>query len=186
VLDDSILTDATPNSDKCELIMGGYFVKLSDRRQMSKVCGDKPLSAIRIYAHNIIFIDESLEAIGEELLVGFAAPKWEVIGNLTINLNGANGEGYDESVGDGKAGGPGGPSGLFFGIADDIVSYNRYNLKITANGGTGGDGQNGRNGTDGHGDIDIQAVYNLACDSNLYNNTCNFKTSFFRVNNVNY
>jgi hypothetical protein len=141
---------------KCELRIEGYFVRTSDIKI------DRTVSAITIFAQYTVFIDSSFNKEGQEVFMTIIAPKWEVIGQKTINLNGKSQPKIQHNIkGHGAAGVPGGPGRTFFGIGNEFVNGNF--LKVSTNGGTGGDGVNGEKGKDGGGDIDADIVKNYIC-----------------------
>jgi hypothetical protein len=224
------LRDSTPNSDTCELTIEGNFVLFTEMNNKKSICGEKRLSALRIFAQYTVFFDGNLAVDGEEFYVGIASPKWQVVGASTINLNGRNAaetfngqskirddnsdlfidddddddshessgqfivdDERDESseqfsgqskIGDGRAGMPGGPSGTFFGITQQII--NPDNLKISACGGSGSSGEHGKNGKDALQNIDSFGVEKVACDYYNYNYNCNKDSKFFEHDNVKY
>ncbi|KAF8764966.1 hypothetical protein HNY73_022989 [Argiope bruennichi] len=120
---------------------------------------------VNIFALNTLFIDRDLDVQGDAIQIIFISPRWEVIGNRVINLNGLKGmphsinKAYDgrypgNNGSDGKPGKPGGPGEIFFGIGETFV--NGANLTITANGGAGGPGQHGGRGRDGISGDDVE------------------------------
>jgi energy-coupling factor transporter ATP-binding protein EcfA2 len=143
------------DQSSCELRIEGYFVKMSD------IQINQTVLAITIFAQYTVFIDSSFNKEGQEVFMTIIAPKWEVIGQQTINLNGKKPDLKIPVEGDGSAGLPGGPGGTFFGIGSEFANGNFLN--VSTNGGTGGDGVDGENGKDGSVDIDVDIVKNYIC-----------------------
>lgn len=129
------------------LIIKGDYVKLSeiDLQNDSK----RIIKSLEIYALNTVFIDTDLTQVGKQLHLTIIAPKWEVVGERKINLDGAAGE-LNQFVSNnehGLPGLPGGNAGSFLGIGKNFI--NSEKLTITANGGKGGPGQDGKKGAKG-------------------------------------
>lgn len=117
-----------------------------------------------------MFIDKDFEAIGSKLHLSIVAPKWKIIGDRKIILDGSKGTAH-ELVNywniNGKPGNPGGPAGNFLGIGDKFKNIER--LSVFVNGGQGGPGQNGHDGAEGKkGKIDESNCEDVGVD---YDNT---------------
>ncbi|GIX93758.1 uncharacterized protein CDAR_606301 [Caerostris darwini] len=113
---------------------------------------------LNVFALNALFIDNDVSFKGRGISTAFIAPKWEIVGNRTIDLSGADGKANTESKAksgqypgnsgvNGKPGNPGGSGGSFFGIGHEFV--NGENLTVASNGGEGSSGQDGGNGFKG-------------------------------------
>ncbi|MEW9824903.1 MAG: hypothetical protein AB2992_07200 (plasmid) [Candidatus Symbiodolus clandestinus] len=146
------------------LIIRGDYIKFSDfigaDGKIVDLCRNGVvLSAVDVFALNAIFIDKDLQEIGSRLQVSIVAPRWQVIGARTINLDGAPGIPYPSKAEDGRYPGgsgsdglpglPGGAAGNFLGIGKEFIYSRHLNLTITTNGGQGGPGQQGGNGAAG-------------------------------------
>ncbi|XP_075232056.1 uncharacterized protein LOC142330567 [Lycorma delicatula] len=146
------------------LTLSGFYVKLSsinDNDLLRNYCSNLNLKFIRIFAINTVFIDADLannHFKGINIMI--VAPKWEIIGERKINVDGIAGKNHYSSTADGEylgddgkdgmPGLPGGNGGNFFGIG--LYFKNEENLFISTNGGSGGNGQHGgfgKNGTNG-------------------------------------
>ncbi|KAL7290227.1 hypothetical protein TKK_0015930 [Trichogramma kaykai] len=145
--------DIQCNIESKKLTIKGSYVKLSDVSKSN--CNDA--NFIEVFALYKIFFDEDLDKVGKKVHLTIIAPRWDVIGNRKIKLDGAAGKLHDEfkarnSVGpgnkgeDGKPGLPGGPAGNFLGIGRFFT--NSGNLYVSAQGGKGGAGQFGGDGTE--------------------------------------
>lgn len=167
-----------------DLIKGNYVSlrKIISDNYLKRDCNysvTKQIKTIAIFALNTIFIDEDI--ICPESQITFIAPKWEIIGNRTIDLSGFNAHHYKHGNTtkdviqnhdkNGKPGYPGGPGGFFFGIGEEFV--NGQSLRIVANGGKGGTGEDGYPGKTGdNGDpavIDPAHLYSCTKDMCLKN-----------------
>ncbi|CAL1279884.1 unnamed protein product [Larinioides sclopetarius] len=138
----------------------GDYIRISyikNDPEISLLLQAENLKFLYVFASHTIFIDEDLILPG--LGVALIAPKWEIIGDRKINLDGTDGETHSSvKASDGTAGAtkgergipglPGKPGGTFFGIGESFV--NGAHLIITANGGNGGPGQHGGNGLRGN------------------------------------
>ncbi len=144
------------------LVIRGTYIKFSkiitDTKKLSVTCSNKP-TKVNIFAANTVVVDRDLEAIGDQLQLTIIAPKWDIVGNRSIILDGApgaahesaqahNGDSPGASGADGHPGLPGGPAGSFFGIGSHFIHSSQ--LTITANGGHGGPGQAGGDGAEGN------------------------------------
>ncbi|CAB0036374.1 unnamed protein product [Trichogramma brassicae] len=145
--------DIQCNIESNQLTIKGSYVKLSDVSKFN--CSDA--NFIEVFALYKVFFDEDLDKIGKKVHLTIIAPRWDVIGNRKIKLDGAAGKLHDElkarnSVGsgnkgeDGEPGLPGGPAGNFLGIGRFFT--NPGNLYVSAQGGKGGAGQFGGDGTE--------------------------------------
>lgn len=146
-----VLNQALDNSLKIEcssdtLTVKGYNVKISDIGLWKDT-----VKFVEVFALNNLFIDADIIKIGQNAQVSFIAPKWYIIGDRQINLNGEDGEPHSESplerAKDGVPGKPGGAAGNFLGIGKK--SFCDQYLKIYMNGGKGGPGQDGAKGMGG-------------------------------------
>ncbi|GBN84786.1 hypothetical protein AVEN_6331-1 [Araneus ventricosus] len=119
---------------------------------------DGKYNLLKMFALNNVFIDIDLSFAGKGISVAIIAPKWEVVGSRSIDLNGDDGAPHADPKAkngahpgnNGSNGAPGNPgvSGeSFFGIGATFAGG--ANLKITANGGKGGLGQAGGDGAPG-------------------------------------
>lgn len=130
----------------------GNIIKISDIIR-DKECWQMA-TIFEIFALDTVVIDASIDKTGKQAQMTIIAPKWRILGENTIALNGEHGKnmadenaengdqrGAPQSGKDGKRGLPGGPGGNFFGIGAQFV--NGHMLKIQSNGGNGGRGQNG-------------------------------------------
>lgn len=161
-----------------ELVLMGEFIKFSDfvdsYGNLEDFCGDMTINAVNIFSSKSVFVNKDLDFIGKEIQLSVIAPKWEIIGSRSINLNGLVGNNHSPSRApdgkcpgcngdDGKPGLPGGTSGNFFGIGE--VFKNIGDLTINTSGGQGGDGQDGGDGAEGRkGARGDENDYN--CDNN--------------------
>lgn len=133
-----------------KLRVKGYNVKISDIGR--HYCD--AINHIDVFAINNLFIDADIKKTGENAQLSFVAPKWYIIGDRKLILNGADGKPCSESAVDGVApaengkngipGKPGGSAGNFLGIGRKC--FNDQYLEIHLNGGKGGNGQNGGRG----------------------------------------
>lgn len=112
-----------------DLIIKGNYIKFSDftdiNGSLSDLCGNGGnIKSINIFTLRTVFIDTNFEGTGKELQFSVVAPKWEIIDNRNINLNGISslkqskapdGANAGSSGKNGKPGPPGGPAGNFFG-----------------------------------------------------------------------
>ncbi|GBN05140.1 hypothetical protein AVEN_123243-1 [Araneus ventricosus] len=151
----------------------GDYIRISDIMndpEKGLLLKSETLKFAYIFASSTIFIDEDLTLPG--LGFGIIAPKWEIIGDRKINLNGTDGEahsrdkasdgiGFGSNGEDGEPGLPGSPGGTFFGIGESFV--NGVHLTITANGGDGSPGQHGGNGQEG--ELGLNAQMPTSADS---------------------
>ncbi|MGI2257164.1 hypothetical protein ACRRVD_01105 [Candidatus Cardinium hertigii] len=141
-----------------ELVIKGKYIILSNFT--NHYCIEEKEN-IKIYALNTIFVDADLNLTQisfDDLYVYMIAPKWEVVGNHTITLDGSDNNYYQHkkpvrpttSGSSGKYGDPGLPGysgGYFLGIGKTFI--NSENLVISSNGGQGQRGQDGGDGSDG-------------------------------------
>lgn len=147
------------HNHKSTLTVTGRFVKISD--VVDTKCF-KHATDIRVFASDTLFIDEDIDKSGESADISFIAPKWKVIGERKIKLNGEDAKHWSDSADNGnqdknndqnkngengKVGKTGGSAGHFFGIGKEF--FDSDSLTIKANGGDGGHGQDGGNGADG-------------------------------------
>ncbi|XP_075231392.1 uncharacterized protein LOC142330170 [Lycorma delicatula] len=150
----TIKSQTNISCDDGKITVKGYFVTFSSIKNntlLRNYCGNIPIKMLVIYGLHTVFIDTDLtEEYFKGINVMIAAPKWEIIGNREINIDGIpgkthnNGKELGESGKDGLVGLPGGNGGNFFGIGSYFI--NEENLVVSANGGKGGPGQNGGNG----------------------------------------
>lgn len=109
---------------------------------------------IEIFCLNNLFLDADIDKTGKEAQVSLIAPKWHIIGNRKIILNGVNASPYayigmDGKVGSvngehGKPGKPGISAGRVLCIGNTFLHSQA--LEIHMNGGNGGSGQHGGKG----------------------------------------
>lgn len=158
----ALLSPEVTCSEKNNMTVRGTFVKLSDFITKNGIvfghaaCAPNKVELIQVYASHKIFIDRDINGDDKELNIVMIAPKWDVIGNVTFSLKGAQGpdvdpptaqngeDGDGESGKDGIEGNPGEPGGSLFGVAAGIEGSGVLN--VITNGGKGGKGQNGGNG----------------------------------------
>lgn len=145
------LSADSPTDDT--FVVEGYNVKISEVMQK---CPNK-VKYIKVFALNNLFIDTDVDGTGKKIQLSLIAPKWYVIGDRKIILSGKDGEPHAEpkanddtghpSTGGkhGLPGNPGGASGHFMGIANEVIDG--QHLVIHINGGKGGPGQHGGNGS---------------------------------------
>lgn len=143
---------------KAKLIAEAPFLRLSD--VLPKVADT--IKSVELYASHTVFLDDNVNMSGKNFII--IAPKWEVIGAITINLSGKAGDAYTNPASnasegtyqaDGKGsnginglpGKAGLPGGNFFGMAQEVI--NSESLEINVTGGAGGPGQKGGNGSIG-------------------------------------
>lgn len=127
-LDDSL--KITEISGK--LVVKGYNVKISSIEKINL----NTIKEVEVFALNNLFIDIDIKKPGQNAHISFVAPKWHIIGDRKIILNGKNGEphsqpqatGWEESENNGLPGQPGGTGGNFLGIG--VRSINDQNLII--------------------------------------------------------
>lgn len=114
----------------------------------------KPVTSVEVYALNTVFVDADVRLPGLGLAV--VAPRWEVIGNAVVDLDGLPGAPPDArpsqaSFGrrgvNGEPGRPGRPGGHFLGVGLDFAGV----VQVSVRGGAGGDGQDGGDGARGYG-----------------------------------
>ncbi|GBN58883.1 hypothetical protein AVEN_245906-1 [Araneus ventricosus] len=112
----------------------------------------------KVFALNKVFIDTDLLFSGKRISVAIIAPKWEVVGSRSIDLNGAdgpppvepkakNGAHPGNNGSNGAPGNPGVSGESFFGIGATFEGG--VKLKMNSNGGKGGIGQAGGDGAPG-------------------------------------
>lgn len=107
---------------------------------------------IELFALDTIVIDENFDRTGQNVQLSIIAPKWLIIGDRQIILDGKN-ETWKIDIAasgigsfkDGKPGKPGGSAGSFLGIGNEFISQFKQ-LQIHVNGGWGGIGQFGGRG----------------------------------------
>lgn len=143
------------------LLVKGINVKFSDfiteDHKLKINCGSS-MKSIDIFALNSVFIDKSLNHVGQ-VQMNVIAPKWH-IEHTTIYLQGKTGEEifpkkakggcyFGQKGTDGMPGNPGGPGGNFFGFGEEFKNFK--NLEIIVYGGRGGKGQDGGDGADANG-----------------------------------
>lgn len=134
-----------------KLTVEGFDIKISDVLEIE--CIDNA-TFIEIFALDRIIVDENIDKTGLAVQLSMIAPKWEVLSESVIALDGIAGKSHSNpkafnGVGNGRSGKPGQPggnSGSFFGVGKTF--NNDAFLKITANGGNGGAGQDGGEGLD--------------------------------------
>ena len=130
-----------------KLTVRGKYIKMSNVTNIN--CPSAEI--FNIFAAKIIFLDTNFTAAGKKLQLSIIAPKWETINNVTIMLDGKDGEPHDpqkandgtflgERGVDGKPGKPGGSAGNFFGIGEIFKNF------TSQNGGVGGPRQSGGDG----------------------------------------
>lgn len=150
-------------SEEGELTISGDYVKFSDftddYKNFKDLCENgNNVNSVNIFASKTVFIDRDVQAVGKKIQFSIVAPKWEIVGDRKINLDGSQGgsfqgkaqNGLCEGCGgaDGRPGLAGGLAGNFLGIGYEFD--NITNLTITLNGGNGGSGQDGGNGREGN------------------------------------
>ncbi|XP_075231246.1 uncharacterized protein LOC142330081 isoform X2 [Lycorma delicatula] len=155
----TIKSQTNISCDDGKITVKGYFVTFSSIKNntlLRNYCGNIPIKMLIIYGLYTVFIDTDFtDEYFKGINVMIAAPKWEIIGNREINIDGTPGKAHNntkaedgkklgESGKNGLNGLPGGNGGHFFGIGSYFI--NEENLVISANGGKGGPGQNGGNG----------------------------------------
>lgn len=134
-----------------KFIAKGYNVRMNDI--VFHPCFDNAKD-IEVMAINKLFLDANITKTGSAKL-SIISPTWEIVGNITINLSGLNGESHEPAAAPdgsyssrngifGKPGKPGMTSGSIFYIGKTFI--NDQNLEIILNGGKGGPGQHGGNG----------------------------------------
>lgn len=170
-------TFATYEEKTKTLVVRGKFVKLSEHVNIQKNLSKAHF--INVFATDKLFIDVSFNRLNDNLQTLYlAAPTWEVIGAVTIKLDGekgcckaqnraTDGGRFSKSGRSGKPGAPGKSAANFIGLANTVI--NGEYLKITANGGAGGAGQDGGNGKYGDDGESPITKYNWGCVGNNYN-----------------
>lgn len=132
-----------------KLTVEGFDVKIKDTLKIDCIYN---ATFIEIFALDRITVDENIDKLGLAVQLSMIAPKWEVLSERVITLDGIAGKPHSNpkafnGVGNGRSGKPGQPgssSGRFFGVGKTFNSD--AFLKITANGGNGGVGQDGGEG----------------------------------------
>lgn len=176
------------------MVIKGYEVKLSDfvrtNGDIYNLCNHKiDLKVVKVFSSYSIVIDRDVDVAGSHFKLFFIAPKWEVIGDRRIAVDGTIGKYMPRASGgnsrnttgvDGEPGDPGGPGGNFFGSGDTFVDGHR--LVITANGGVGGSGQYGGNGYDQEiaRHVDVSALGMIPCG--MYYDICRGKEKKYQLN----
>lgn len=112
----------------------------------------KQAKFVELFALETLVVDEDFDMTGHKVQLSIIAPKWEVIDERKIVLNGRMVTTFHidyaasgiVSFKDGKPGKPGDSAGCFLGIGNEFI--NGENLQIHVDGGIGGPGQFGGNG----------------------------------------
>lgn len=135
--------------DGDKMTVKGEFLKSSDINIFA--CGTE-LKRIDLFAINTFFADCVVQFNRNGGQLSIIAYKWEIVKNVTFNLDGFDDSHEPESpfvatkqhsAGiAGKPGSPGGNGAHFFGLATEFASETGT-LTISSNGGKGGRGQNG-------------------------------------------
>lgn len=144
-----------PNNNTIEclpnvLLVKGNIINMSEILNLS--CLDE-VKLVEIFAFDTFFLDADFIRVEKNLQLAIIAPKWEIIEERKIILDGHQAKPFTNDrapfgIGkfkDGKPGKPGGSAGHFMGIGQEFI--NGLNLEIHVNGGVGGRGQFGGNGT---------------------------------------
>lgn len=176
------------------MLIKGYEVKVSNFVRINgdiyNFCSYKTaLKVVKVFSSYSLVIDRDVDVAGSQFKLFFIAPKWVVVGDRRIAVDGTIGKYMPTASGgnstnmtgaDGDPGDPGGPGGNFFGSGDTFV--NGHRLVITANGGIGGSGQYGGNGYDQtigrH--VDISALGEIPCG--MYYDICKGKEKKYQLN----
>lgn len=113
ILDLTLKTNVSINCSKEDVLVTGNFVSLKNaqglyenHRNVNPFCEKEALKekqSIKVFASNTIFIDTDVErylfpSLTKMLPLIFIAPKWEIIGNRKINLNGTNRDDNFENI----------------------------------------------------------------------------------------
>lgn len=81
-------------SDAGEVFVKGDFIKISDFTSPDgkphSYCSGKTITALNVYATNTLFIDRDFDGVGNKLRMSLVAPKWWIVGDKKISLNGAD------------------------------------------------------------------------------------------------
>lgn len=100
-LDESINSFEISRTEQ-KLVVKGYNVKIKDIDYRSE-------KFMEVFALNNLYIDGDIDKTGQSAQITFIAPKWHIIGDRQIILNGENGKPHTEMQGGGKNGLPGNP-----------------------------------------------------------------------------
>lgn len=98
IVNEALVEQSVQCYHKHTIVVTGRFVRLaklldadgSIRWDYLALC-DFYVKYLEIYATETLYLDEDLKAVGNNLIVTFVAPSWEVVGRRSINLNGVNG-----------------------------------------------------------------------------------------------
>lgn len=113
ILDFTLKPSIKINCIEDNILITGSFISLKNLQSQYEeyknnkpLCGKKTVDekqSIKIFASNTIFIDVDVDrylfpSLTRMVPLVFIAPKWEIIGNRRINLNGTNGDDYVTSI----------------------------------------------------------------------------------------
>ncbi len=134
------------------LLVRGFLVGTSD--VMTALNGRVQPPMVHLHGLHTLWINEDIESHGTYtnpgISLSFIAPYWKIIGNRTMNLEGATGADGANGAGAGSPGVPGnagGNGGSFYGKGKSF--HNTGAFAVRTNGGRGGNGGNGARGADG-------------------------------------